>query len=188
MSPDLASLLLLAPLALYSLHALWRLIASDSLPAAFAFVGGYLICAILFRITLPSLAVVPIWLPFLFPYAWTGIAALLLASGTLRLGRKGISLDGVPPLLSAYALSQLCLHLGLMALSTVLAGRPLQAYAMLPPLVAASGYLLYRLCLWLSRQNQGWLSWPGVIITAVAAPLCLGWAVELLVPVLLRYL
>ncbi|SCK23547.1 hypothetical protein [Vogesella sp. LIG4] len=188
MSPAISSLLLLAPLALYILHALWRLIASECLPAAFAFVGGYFICAILFRLTLPTLAVVPIWLPFLYPYAWTGIAALLLASGTLQVGRNGLRLDGVPPLLTAYALSQLCLHLGLITLSAVLADRPLQAYAMLPPLVAVSGYLLYRLCLQLSRRNEGWLSWPGVALTAVAAPLVLGWTAELLVPLLLRYI
>lgn len=187
MSPDISSLLLLAPLALYVLHALWRLIASDSLPAVLAFIGAYFICAILFRLTLPTLAVVPVWLPFLYPYAWTGIAALLLACGTLEVGRAGIRLQGVPPLMTAYALSQLCLHLGLVTLSTVLADRPLQAYAMLPPLVAAGGYLLYRLCLWFSQQQQGWLSWPGVIMTAVAAPLLLGWAAELLVPLLLRY-
>lgn len=187
MSPTLSSALLLLPLVLYTLHALWRLIASDNLPAALSFVLSYLGLGLLCRLALPTLPMVPVWLPLLYPYAWVGVSALLLAVATLRRNRHGLRLEGVPPLLNVYLLSQLCLHAGLLLLTPLLSGRPAQAYAMLPPLVAAGAYLIYRLCLWLTRR-QGHFSWLAVLVATLAAPLLLGWMAELSVPLLLRHL
>lgn len=187
MMPELSSSLLLAPLALYILHALYRLIASESLPAVLAFIFGYFTVALVCRLTLPTLAMLPVWLPFLYPYAWTGTGAVLLACCCLKVGRNGVQLEGIPPMMQAFALSQLCLHLGLIMLTSALGGRPMQAYAMLPPLVAASGYGLYRLCLWHTRRQHGWLSWSGILACTLLAPLAMGWMAEWLVPVLLRH-
>ncbi|MGL6048362.1 MAG: hypothetical protein ACRC02_18135, partial [Vogesella sp.] len=102
MSPTLSSALLLLPLVLYTLHALWRLIASDSLPAVLSFALSYLVLGLLCRLALPTLPMVPVWLPFLYPYAWAGVGALLLALATLKVGRNGLRLEGIPPLLSIY--------------------------------------------------------------------------------------
>lgn len=187
MNPAFSSALLLLPLVLYTLHALWRLIASDNLTAALAFALAFLMVGIVCRLALPTLPMVPVWLPLLYPYAWVGTGALLLALATLKVGRNGLSLDGIPPLLRVYVLSQLCLHAGVLLLTPLLSGRPAQAYAMLPPLVAGGAYLIYRACLWLSRR-QGGFSWLAVLVATLAAPLLLGWMAELSVPLLLRHL
>ena len=187
MSPTLSSALLLLPLVLYTLHALWRLIASDCLTAVLAFAMAYLVAGLACRLALPTLPLVPVWLPMLYPYAWVGTGALLLAMATLQVGRHGLRLQTVPPLMSVYVLSQLCMHAGVLLLTPLLSGRPAQAYAMLPPLVATGAYLIYRLCLWLSRR-QGGFSWLSVLLATVAAPLLLGWMAELSVPLMLRHL
>ena len=48
MTPSLSSLILLSPLLLYVLHALWRLIASDSVTAVLAVVSAYVVSAVFF--------------------------------------------------------------------------------------------------------------------------------------------
>ena len=91
MNPAFSSALLLLPLVLYTLHALWRLIASDNLTAALAFALAFLMVGIVCRLALPTLPMVPVWLPLLYPYAWVGTGALLLyrgqAGGTLAAAR-----------------------------------------------------------------------------------------------------
>ena len=151
-----------------------------------SFALAYLVLGLLCRLALPTLPMVPVWLPFLYPYAWAGMGALLLALTTLKVGRKGLRLEGIPPILSIYVLSQLCMHAGVLLLTPLLSGRPAQAYAMLPPLVATGAYLIYRLCLKLCRGQAGF-SWLAVVVATLAAPLLLGWMAELSVPLVLRH-
>lgn len=187
MTPSLSSLILLSPLLLYLLHALWRLIASDSVTAVLAVVSAYVVSAVFFRLYLPSLALVPVWLPLFYAYLWLGLAGALALLGCGEFRRSGVLLRGLSLKMGSYFLSQACLLAGMLLLNPLLAGRPLQALATLPPFVALTGYALYRTLLAISRPQQR-TPWWGILFALLVPPLLLGWIAEILVPLFLRYL
>lgn len=181
-----AYLLLATPL-LYLLHALWTVVASGRGTVAACFVAGYLGVALLFRSALPSLVMVPVWLPLLYPYAWLGLAALLWSLPTLRVSRHGLAFPGEPSRVAACFLAVLLLHVGVLLFSPVLYGRPLAAYMLLPPFVAPCCYLLYRAVLSHFRRNGsprlGWLPLLGL---TVLGPVLLAMSAQYLVPISLK--
>lgn len=182
------SLLLLTIVGGFWLLALWRVIASASGVAQACFVAGYFVLAIVARLALPAEPLTPIWAPFLYPYAWSGIAALFWASSQLKVTRKGLEFPESVPRLSVFFLAQLALHLGIALTAWPTHGLSLQMYLMLPPaavLLSLALYLAFSLCAIGTTDSQvGWL--PFILLTLLL-PLC---AVELcthLVPLLLRY-
>ncbi|CUA84798.1 hypothetical protein Ga0061063_2194 [Gulbenkiania indica] len=182
------ALLLVASIGLYWLHALWRLIASGDGIAQGAFVAAFFLLAVVFKTSLPEQPMVPIWLPFIYPYSWAGATALLWVLARVRVDRRGLSFPGASPLLSAYLLSQLAMHVGFAALGQWLAWRPLAAYALLPPLMALVGYASYRLMLTLrAREDTARFGWWLFATVAIASPLIAGGLGQWLVPVALRY-
>lgn len=187
MSFSIGGMLLLAPLIFYLLHALWRLIASDSIISLLLAVFSYLICALLFRLSLPSLSLAPVWLPFVYPYLWLGIAGFLATICCGKVSRSGLALSCLSQRMATYLLAQGSLTLGLLLLNLPLAGRPVQALVALPPFVAVAGYLVYRLLLQLSK-NSHITPWWSIALALTLPPLLLGWQAEILLPLMLRYM
>jgi hypothetical protein len=130
-------------LGLYTLHALWRVIASGSGSAQCGFVAAYLIVALAARTLLPDEIITPIWLPFVFPYLWCALAGVIWSAAQLRISRRGVRFDGNAPRLSAFLLAQMALSLGVLATSHLTHGRSLLLYATLPPVMIILGMLLY---------------------------------------------
>lgn len=187
MSFSIGGLLLLAPLMLYLLHALWRLIASDSIISLLLAVFSYLACALLFRLSLPSLSLAPVWLPFAYPYLWMGVAGILAIICCGKMSRGGLALPCLPLRMATYLIAQGSLLLGLLLLNLPLGGRPVQALVALPPFVAVAGYLLYRLLLQQSKGSN-LTPWWGIALALSLPSLLLGWQAEILLPLLLRYM
>lgn len=187
MSPFLASLLVLAPLMLYLLHALWRLIASDHVISLLSAVFAYCISALLFRLLFPTLPLMPLWLPLLYGYLWLGLTGVLvmIACGNWR--RDGLQLQGLSLKMSCYLMAQSSLLGAMLLLNNVLSDRPLAALAALPPFVAMAGYLLYRVLLRISA-GRARIAWWAMLLPAVAMVLVLCWGAEMMVPQLLRHL
>lgn len=182
------SLFFLLLLAGYWLHGLWRVIASGSGSAQCGFVAAYLVVAIVLRLGLPSLSLIPVWAPFLYPYAWCGVMALFWSAAEMRVSRRGIRFEGEAPRLSAFLLAQLALHVGVIATAHLTAGRSVVIYLTMPPLMACLGLLLYPVFLFISRRRlDGSVGWSSLILFSVAAPLAGIAIAERLVPVLLRH-
>ena len=182
-----SGLFLLLPLGFYLLHALWRLIASDSLIARLAVIFSYICCAWLFRLYIPTLPTLPLWLPFLYGYIWLGGAGTLALLASGRFSLSGVWLEGMSLRMGCYFLAQSSLLIGTLALDPLLAGRPLQALASLPPLVAILAYWQYRMLFNISLKQQRTPWWALGFVTIIT-PVGLCWLAELLVPLLLRHL
>lgn len=182
-----STLFLVAPLLLYLLHALWRLIASDNLISTLVAVFAYLLSAVLFRLCLPTLSLLPVWLPFLYAGLWLGLAGLLAIIACGDAQWDGLRLRGLSQKTGCYFMAQFSLLYGIVLLNPVLSGKPLQAFVALPPFAAISGYLLYCILLRISRNRQR-TPWWALVFAVVLPPIVLSWVAEILVPLLLRYL
>lgn len=181
------SLLILLPLLIYFLHGLWRIVACDSLVVALSACFAYLIAATLFRGYLPTLPLVPVWLPFLYAYLWLSITALLVFTVSGKVGRKGLGFVGLSRKMACYLSSHLALAAGVMLLNPLLTDRPLQAFMTLPPFVAVAAYVQYQLFCSLADEKAR-LPWWLIVFSMITMPLALAWTAEVLVPLLLRYL
>lgn len=186
MSP--LSIFFMLLLAGYWLHALWRVLASNSGSVLCGFIAAYFVIAVVVRHGLPDTALVPIWAPFLYPYAWCGVAAVFWAITEMHVSRRGIRFDGDVPRLSAFLLAQLALHCGFAATAHLTHGRSAVIYLTLPPLVVLLGLALYAAFYFISqRRRDGSVGWSPLILLSVLTPLAGIGIAERLVPVLLRY-
>lgn len=173
MTATLGGWVLILLLVAYCLHIFWRQIAARSLVASAAFVAGYFMLAMLFRLSDPYQLLRPVWLPFIYCYAWLAIAAAIWLLATGRPSRRGLSFPGEPPRISALLASQLSFSLGSLLTSPLLGWRPMAAYIMLPPLIAIISYLLYRLFLLvLQRRGGDSLPWTLLLLSTLLSPWC----------------
>jgi hypothetical protein len=182
------SLLLVAILAAYLLHAMWRVAAGRDGVATACLVAGYLTLGILLRLTRPDQPMSPLLLPFVYPYAWLGLAALFWLPVAVRPTRAGLVLCAGSAKVGGILLSALLLHVGILALAPLTGAGSLTMYLLLPPLVALQAWLVGQVFFLLLRRSDkpyiGWLSL--VALTLIPGAVSLGLA-RALVPVLLRY-
>ncbi|KMN33110.1 MULTISPECIES: hypothetical protein [Chromobacterium] len=177
---------LLALIALFYLHILWRLIASRDGIAQACFAASFFILALAFRKDVFLTALSPVLLPFCYAYAWLGIAAVLWSASSLRVSRLGLAFPERQPQLAALMASQLSLHLGIVAFSRVLDWRPLLSYLMAPPLIVVVSYLGYRTLLYVMRhQPEARLPWPVFAGMTLISPLLVMWLADWLAPIVL---
>ncbi|UTH73234.1 hypothetical protein [Chromobacterium sp. IIBBL 290-4] len=180
--------LLLAIVALFFLHACWRLISSRNGSAIACSLAAYLALAVLLDCHEEPVSVAPLLLPFVYGYAWLGIAAVMWAAANMKVERRALSFPGQDPRLAALFASQLALHIGVLAFSPWLAWRPLAAYIMAPPLLAAASYAAYRVMLMVMRRRETCgAPWPAWATLCVTLPLALVWLEHWLAPWLLDF-
>ncbi|POZ64070.1 hypothetical protein [Chromobacterium alticapitis] len=178
-------LLLLSIVVLYFLHALWRLGASRNGSALACFAAAYLALAALLHARVDPAPASPLLLPFVYAYAWLGMAALMWAAAHMRVGRRTLSFPGQDTRLAALFASQLALHIGVLGLSPWLSQLPRAVYLLAPPLTMLVSYLAYRLLL-LDMRGRAvcGASWPAWGALCLGAPLLMAglkiWAVPLL--------
>lgn len=182
-----ASLALLALLGMFYLHVLWRLIADRDACATACFAAAYLILASTLKLSQPPFLLAPILLPFIYCYAWLGVAAVLWSACFMRAGRRELGFPGRSPKLAALFASQLALHIGVLGLSPWLDWRPLAIYVMAPPLVVVVSYPAYRLLLYVARRRGDsafpWTIWGGLCLLMPLALLLLErWLAPLILP------
>ncbi|WP_028535649.1 hypothetical protein [Paludibacterium yongneupense] len=173
-------------LALAWLHGLWRLMASRDGNAQACYVAGFFMVAVTVRAVLPHEALTPVWLPFFYSYAVSGAAAMLWSISALRADRHGVRFVGTEPELAGYFAAVLCLHVGIAATTALGRGKALALYIMLPPLMTALVYLLYRVYAALLRRN-GHLGWLALAVGTLAMPLAAIELARVMVPAILRY-
>lgn len=173
-------------LALAWLHGLWRLVASRDGNAQACYVAGFFAIAITTRVMLPLEPLTPLWLPFFYSYATAAAAALLWCCSALRVDRRGLSFPGRDPDLAGYFAALLCLHIGIAVVVPFVGRQLLALYVMLPPLMTALVYLLYRFYAALLRHN-GRLGWLALATGCLATPLLALGLARIGVPVILRY-
>ncbi|WP_047236788.1 hypothetical protein [Chromobacterium subtsugae] len=177
---------LLLVVLLFFLHASWRLIASRSGSAIACFLAAYVMLAALLNCHPEPISLTPLLLPFIYAYAWLGIAAALWAAVMMRVTRKALLFPGQDKRLAALFSSQLALHVGVFGLSPWLDWRPLAAYAMAPPLLAFVSYFAYRAQLLAMRRREDcgapWVSWGAMCLLL---PLILMWLAQWLTPAIL---
>ncbi|OHX10678.1 hypothetical protein [Chromobacterium sphagni] len=178
--------LLLLIVLLFFLHASWRLIASKSGSAIGCFLAAYIVLAALLNCHPEPVSLTPLLLPFIYAYAWLGIAAAMWAAVTMRVTRKALLFPGQDPRLAALFSSQLALHIGVLALSPWLDWRPLAVYIMAPPLIASVSYFAYRAQLLAMRRREvcgtSWAAWG---MMCLLLPLLLVWLAQWLTPAIL---
>ncbi|MBV8679878.1 MAG: hypothetical protein JO338_05440 [Aquitalea sp.] len=173
MTATLGGWVLILLLVAYYLHILWRQIAGRSPVAIASFIAGYFMLATLFRQSDPYQVLRPIWLPFIYCYAWLACSALLWLPASARLSRRGLSFPEEPPHITALLVSQLMLSIGTLLTSPLLDWRPMAAYVMLPPVMVVISYLLYRLFAFrLQARREQPLSWSLLLASMVLSPLC----------------
>ncbi|WP_215782456.1 hypothetical protein [Paludibacterium sp. B53371] len=182
------STLFLVMVAGFWLFAMWRVVASDHGVAQACFVAGYFPLAIVVRLGRTFDAMAPVWAPFLYPYAWVGLAAVFWAASQIRLTRHGLLIRETPRRMGALYLAALLLHLGVLLAMPLSQGRILSLYLMVPPAMVLLTMLLYfPLCWLMGRQAEGRIGWLPLVLLTLLVPL--GWfkLCALTVPALLNY-
>ena len=185
MTATLGGWLLILLLLAYLLHILWRQIAARSPVAIASFIAAYFVLAAFFRLSEPYTPLRPVWLPFVYSYAWLAVSAAIWLPASASLSRRGVAFPADTPHIAALLVSQLTLSLGCLLTSPILDWRPLAAYVMLPPMMVVISYLLYRLFLaLLLRNKQGVLGWNILLACMLLSPLLCsllgGWLAPLL--------
>lgn len=182
------SLLLVAILAAYLLHALWQMARARDGVGAAALVAAYLTVGALVRLARPEQPVSPLLAPFVYPYAWLGMAALFWLPAAMRPAKDGLHLRYGTPAPAATLLSALCLHVGVMTLAPLTDAGSLAMYLLLPSLMALQAWLVeFFLRRALARSPDarvGWLPLAALTLAPVALSLVLA---RILVPILLRH-
>jgi hypothetical protein len=175
-------------LTAYLLHILWRHIAARSPVAMASLIAAYFLLAAFFRLSEPYTPLRPVWLPFVYSYAWLAVSAAIWLPASACLSRRGLTFPAETPRISALLVSQLTLGLGCLLTSPILDWRPLAAYVMLPPMMVVISYLLYRLFLFLLRRNkEGVLRWNILLACMLLSPLSCSWLGGWLAPLLLGW-
>jgi hypothetical protein len=188
MNLSLLSVFFMLLLAAYWLHALWRVLASDSGSAQAGFIAAYFALAAMVRYALPASPLIPVWAPFLYPYAWCAIAALFWCATEMRVSCRGVRFNGESPRLSAFLLAQLALFLGVLATMQYTDGRSVLLYLTLPPLMACLGVLLYLLFFYVaSHRRDSSVGWSVLLVFSVLTPLAGVAVAERLLPLVLRH-
>jgi|GEM_PF-3553198 len=163
---------LICLLIAYYLHILWRQISARSPVATTAFVAAYFILASLLRLNDPSQLLRPVWLPFIYGYAWLALSAAIWMPVTARCSRCGVEFPGESRQIAALLSSQLVLNAGILLSSPLLDWRPMAAYIMLPPVMVVFSYGLYRLFAWRMQKKPGHvLSWRFLLTMLLLSPL-----------------
>ncbi|MGC0154614.1 hypothetical protein ACPRNU_19330 [Chromobacterium vaccinii] len=180
--------LLLLIVVLFFLHLCWRLTRSRDGSAIACFAAAYMVLALLLDRHPEPVSIAPLLLPFLYPYAWLGLAASMWVPANMRVERRALVFPGRDPRLTALFCSQLALHVGVIGLSPWLEWRPLAVYVLAPPLTAAIGYAAYRMQLLAIRRAQDcrapWASWAALCLLL---PLLLAGVESWLMPLLLNF-
>ena len=147
-----AVLLALLPIAAVNLYLLWWLIVRQDAQITASVLAGWLILALASKAMRPEQALVPVWLPFLYPYVWLGLAAVLwmLMAGRQSGGRVAARFapaahDG----LQAVMVAALLLHASL-AMALLVASPLARLYVFSPSLLC----LLLLACTFIVRLYQ----------------------------------